>query len=366
MNIYSSQTYQTGKKKKKARAIIGSDWLFCFAFGFFSLGALVLYILTEYGEKWNINIKDESDGPIWIVLVFSIIFGLVAIGFTISIIQKLIVNHKLSKAEKIGNDILGKVVDFKRDSYGKYTTSHFGYSYKIKTEVVYTYYAIIEYINEKGETVKYTDYTPLTKEQTNKLLEIKTVNLKEYKNVCILNHDFAVSGTTTQTDFVKEQNKNLVQEYGPIKRNYYATKEQRNYIISGIIVVGIMLFAAIASTLALYKISPFFAIPSILIPLFICVFYIILTIKCKRNYDCLKNGESQKAIEYSLSYSFPFGAQISLTFVNKNGEEKTCSAKINKFEYGKIKEAKELYVLVFNNHAFPDLDKLEEHMREIK
>ena len=127
-----------------------------------------------------------------------------------------------------------------------------------------------------------------------------------------------------------------------------------------------MLFAAIASTLALYKISPYFAIPSILIPLFICVFYIILTIKCKRNYDCLKNGESQKAIEYSLSYSFPFGAQISLTFVNKNGEEKTCTAKINKFQYGKIKEAKELYVLVYNNHAFPNLDKLEEHMREIK
>ena len=36
------------------------------------------------------------------------------------------------------------------------------------------------------------------------------------------------------------------------------------------------------------------------------------------------------------------------------------------YNNGKIKEAKELYVLVFNDHAFPDLDKLEEHMREIK
>lgn len=366
MEIYSSKTHAQGTKRKKARAIIGTDWLFLIGFTIFSVGAIVLYVLTEYGERWNINIKDESDGPIGFVLAVGIIFGLIAIVFAVLITSKLIINHKLRKAERIGQDIVGKVVNFKCESVGKYRTTRIGYSYDIKTEINYTYYAIIEYVNEKGETVKYTDYTPLTKDQINRLLEIKSVHLKSYKNVCLLNHDFELSGAASQTDYVKEQNQKLVEENGPIKRNFYETSAQRNKYISCYIVIAIAIIAAISTTIVLYRISPLFILASLITPLTICIIYIYLLVKSKRNYNCLKFGNSQKAKTYSISYDFPFGARIKTTFVNKQGEEKTCVTKINKFQYGKINDAKELYVLVYHNYAFPDLDKLEEHMREIK
>lgn len=358
-------------KRRKSRVHVPfTDWIFLFSGLFFSLITLGIFLIQTFNHIWKIDIELDIDpGVEWFILFVSIVFLAVAIGFSISIFSRILFNSKLRKAEKKGNRTLGHVSDFIRMTSSTYITNKSYINSTIRVNTTYTYYAKIQFVSESGETIEFTENTPLTKDEMNQLLEMKSVDIKTYKNVCVLDPELTFN-IPVFNDHVKDMNSlkhEQIQSQQEIKIDYNSSPLSRNKAnikasIICIILLGVM---SISALYVGFNIIPLFiVIPSVL-PLFaVCVYFIFYIKRCKINCDCIKYGVKQKAKDFELIPYLP--PKIKLTFTNSAGIDKTYTPVLTKIDYGKLKDAKEIHVLVYKDYAFPDFNELERHIKEIK